>query len=615
MPASFPPPAQNLFNGVTTNANAMTALGLTAANSFGLVVGSPTGGNMGAGTVNATGLYVNGTAIGSTSVAAITSGTINGATIGISNPKAATFTSVGMSNTNLTMLPNPAAPTVTNVGTAGLTTVTYGLVAVFADGTTSAIGVVTASATSNATLNGSNYNTISWSATPSASSIQVWRTAAGGTPSTLGLIGTVTAGTTTFNDTGVAGNAATAPIWNNTGVVFMNGTPVIQFAQGYRGSSFVPDAENTFVGWNAGGGVLTSQTCIENTAVGYYAGGGFSTGNVSNRNTSMGYGTLAYIQSGSSNVAIGNNCLYGELIGNDNTAVGADVARLSVGNNTSVAIGCQAIYNTVVQNCIAIGFQALYGAASATAAGNIVIGNQSFSSAALVNPTFNTTAGYQVFNNSAGLVSPFNNTVLGSVIFTGNAVASPNYNVLIGSNIFVGNTVIAPYSNVCVGNNIGNSAAIGPNSNTFVGHSIANALTGGNGNCAVGNFALRVLTSGGTNVAVGQNAANKITTGGANLVLGPNVANTTLTTGSSNIFIGVSSAIDAATGSESNVFRIGNNATNLMRATGINTATPAFFLDWLPTSTSYATDTTASAGGIAIGQLYRNGSIVQCRIT
>lgn len=99
MTASFPPPLPNLFSGVTTQAGAMSALGLTAANNFSMVVGSPTGGNMGAGTINATALYVNGTAVGSTSTAAITSGNINGAIIGGTTPAAGTFSTLGFTGT------------------------------------------------------------------------------------------------------------------------------------------------------------------------------------------------------------------------------------------------------------------------------------------------------------------------------------------------------------------------------------------------------------------------------------------------------------------------------------------------------------------------------------
>ena len=53
------------------------------------------------------------------------------------------------------------------------------------------------------------------------------------------------------------------------------------------------------------------------------------------------------------------------------------------------------------------------------------------------------------------------------------------------------------------------------------------------------------------------------------------------------------------------------NNTNRMQIT----STGGFLLPSLQASTSYANDTAAAAGGVAIGQLYRNGSVVQIRVT
>jgi hypothetical protein len=82
-----------------------------------------------------------------------------------------------------------------------------------------------------------------------------------------------------------------------------------------------------------------------------------------------------------------------------------------------------------------------------------------------------------------------------------------------------------------------------------------------------------------------------------------------------DVFRLVPVVIDATTAGESATLRIGNHATNTIRATGINTATPAFFHDWLPASASYASDAAAATGGVAVGQIYRNGSAVMCRIS
>ena len=75
--------------------------------------------------------------------------------------------------------------------------------------------MTTSTATGNATLNSTNYNTIAWTAVTGAYEYEVWRTAAGGTPSTTGLITTVASNVTTYNDQGAAGNTA-------NGMGFMN---------------------------------------------------------------------------------------------------------------------------------------------------------------------------------------------------------------------------------------------------------------------------------------------------------------------------------------------------------------------------------------------------------
>jgi hypothetical protein len=166
--------------------------------------------------------------------------------------------------------------------------------------------------------------------------------------------------------------------------------------------------------------------------------------------------------------------------------------------------------------------------------------------------------------------------------------------------------------------------------NTLLGVSAGQHITTGQENTAIGLAALQANVTGfravavgvsalgastaSDNTALGFQAGKSITTGAANLMLGP-VAQATLTTGSNNIYISGTS-IDAATAGESATFRLGsrNDTGLLMRATGITNAIPALFLDWMPLTTTYATDAAAAAGGVAVGQLYRNGSIVQIRV-
>ena len=75
--------------GVTGNSTFSGTLGVSGAGTFGsLVVGSPTGGNEGAGTINATGLYINGTSIGTGPFLPLSGGTMTG-TITLGNVAAA----------------------------------------------------------------------------------------------------------------------------------------------------------------------------------------------------------------------------------------------------------------------------------------------------------------------------------------------------------------------------------------------------------------------------------------------------------------------------------------------------------------------------------------------
>ena len=132
----------------------------------------------------------------------------------------------------LVQLPTPATPTITNVGTAGSTSDAYKIVALSGRGAT--LGSTPASAagstsTANATLSATNYNVITFAAVTGAAYYNIYRTTAAGTPSTTGLIGSVTAtvaiGTGvqptsyTFNDTGLVGDGSTAPTANTTGVL------------------------------------------------------------------------------------------------------------------------------------------------------------------------------------------------------------------------------------------------------------------------------------------------------------------------------------------------------------------------------------------------------------
>lgn len=101
------PPPIDILAGVTTQLGAYAALGFTQANALGLTVGNPTGGYMGLGTVNATGLFVNGVAVAALVVptASLLSGdgtALHGITIGTG----LTLTGSTLSSTGGVTIPN-----------------------------------------------------------------------------------------------------------------------------------------------------------------------------------------------------------------------------------------------------------------------------------------------------------------------------------------------------------------------------------------------------------------------------------------------------------------------------------------------------------------------------
>lgn len=114
-------------------------------------------------------------------------------------------------------LATPGAPTVAPQGTGGAATWEYLIVAVNADGQRTDDGAVGSTAVGNATLDGTNFNRLTWSAVPGAVSYDVYRVTSGGTPATVGKIATAVAALT-LDDTGLVGDASTAPATNGTGL-------------------------------------------------------------------------------------------------------------------------------------------------------------------------------------------------------------------------------------------------------------------------------------------------------------------------------------------------------------------------------------------------------------
>ena len=112
-----------------------------------------------------------------------------------------------------------AAPTVVAQGTTGATTWGYKITARTQVGETLP-STETQIANGNATLSGSDFNRITWTWVAGAKDYQIYRTTAGGTPNTTGLIGTVstsgTVGSGQLDDTGLSATTA-APAIDTSG--------------------------------------------------------------------------------------------------------------------------------------------------------------------------------------------------------------------------------------------------------------------------------------------------------------------------------------------------------------------------------------------------------------
>ncbi len=118
----------------------------------------------------------------------------------------------GFRNCGGTLIVPATAPTITNAGTPGAQTMTYAILARQKDGGYNVASGDGTTSTGNDTLDGNNYNIVTWAAVENATSYDVYRTSTDGTtPSTTGLIGSTAASTLTLNDTGLTGDGTTAP--------------------------------------------------------------------------------------------------------------------------------------------------------------------------------------------------------------------------------------------------------------------------------------------------------------------------------------------------------------------------------------------------------------------
>ncbi len=313
-------------------------------------------------------------------------------------------------------LVNPGAypPTVAaNCASSCNSTWTYTYTDVDAAGNETLAASSSASVSNNATLNGSNYNTITPIGLAYANHYNIYRTASGGTPAATGCIGSVwpqnnagagggplslvdtglTAGscgsgtsTPTINATGAwngmiipiagggmyfngpsellatnaqeSGSLATAPVWS-----ILDATQAVTAAITVNAAS----QENTWFGVAAGYTTTSSAqddvgigdlvafsntTGSYDTWLGYVAGFNNTTGQY---NTCIGEAACYSNRTGGSLTAVGQAALYHATAAN-NTAIGSGAGNAITTGASDTALGFSALYNnTTGSNVVAIG--------------------------------------------------------------------------------------------------------------------------------------------------------------------------------------------------------------------------------------------------------------------
>jgi hypothetical protein len=118
-------------------------------------------------------------------------------------------------------LVSPNVTSVSQTGTPGAVTYYYWASAVNDQGET-LLGTSVSTATSHATLSGSNYNVIQWTPVTGATSYRIWRTTSSTRPSGTGAYLVGSTSSTTINDQSNTASSGTIPPTNDTDYITIN---------------------------------------------------------------------------------------------------------------------------------------------------------------------------------------------------------------------------------------------------------------------------------------------------------------------------------------------------------------------------------------------------------
>jgi len=312
---------------------------------------------------------------------------------------------------------------------------------------------------------------------------------------------------------------------------------------------------NTVLGSTAFSGIQANNNSDHCVAIGYLALSGALDG--ADGTVAIGSSALAALTSGAGNAAIGYNAGAGLTSGAGNTVIGHTALDLADTALNCVAIGKDAMTSIptsqAVDGVIAIGTDALAGAAGTTTGingtvaigkqalvalttggGNIAIGYQS--SLALTTGEQNIAVGYQAL---AAITDASANIMIGYQAGVAAEDAGFAYNIGIGNNVFDGVAAdVDTVGNVAIGHNSMTGTLVDTaDYNTCVGYNTGQVMTGGYSNVLLGAGAGTALSTGYQNIIIGRDTATGCDDDYNHVVIG-HMAGTVLDSGNSCVLIG-----------------------------------------------------------------------------
>lgn len=333
--------------------------------------------------------------------------------------------------------------------TACSTTWVYAIVAnnQFGESTNGALAnAIATTAAQNATLSGSNFNTLTWTAKSGAYSYDIFRTTAQTSPATIGQIARVLASSPlTLVDNGLP--AASPALDPNSNSIAIELTPTLLNDTAKTAyPAFIPidtSINGVMIGTGPGNSIIYNG---QSTRVGQHALQLNTTGTL---NVAMGSEAMAANTTGSENTAVGSISMNVSTTGVYDTAIGSGAMTANTTGSYNTAVGTDsAIANQTGQHNTTIGVSA--GAAN-TASNNTAVGYVALNADQF--GVDETAVGDAALLNAKGN----NNTGLGFLV--GQTITSGSNNVLLGDQADV--AVNSDTNEIAVGH-----ATIGKGSNT-----------------------------------------------------------------------------------------------------------------------------------------------------